>query len=582
MILKAQLRRVSTGTGILCIALLCACKASARGQKEDFVPPSGILIVGFREAATHRPSPLAVPAASGQGMPTGVDLWLHIDSSGRVLGVRGGIDASPDRVEKLQVAARLLKYRPFMHDGTPVEAWVQDTLTLIARPKQPKRTVSFPEVTNPAKATIQLARSGCYGTCPSYVVTIRGDGEATYHGDGFVSFPGTHTAHIDPSAVASLLGKFRSANFLALDDEYRAGVTDNPTYSLSLNLDGKIKIVTDYVGAWVGMPPEVTVLEDAIDEVSDSARWVRSSRGTLGVMRELGVALNSPQATQIFLTAIDVGDLVTVRGLLAAKTPFNIADQPSSDSGRQFTRRLSASPLQLAICSRNEGTRSEMMRTLLASEPLRADEADMQRALGLAVEKGYVDIAGALIAAGADPNARFTGEYEDQEQKETYLMLASASGVWGMLDDALTRPHDIRAVDAGGRTALVKIAYDAPQHEDIFPLVDRLLAAGADRSELDRVLLDTCQPGWIPGLIARGANVNARDDKGDTPLFQSCTVEGVEALLEAGADPNLRNHEGKTAIQDTYSPDHGKEDPRAAAIRKFLQAKTAATSTTGR
>ena len=34
--------------------------------------------------------------------------------------------------------------------------------------------------------TIQLERSGCYGTCPVYTVTIHGDGRLEYNGKGHV------------------------------------------------------------------------------------------------------------------------------------------------------------------------------------------------------------------------------------------------------------------------------------------------------------------------------------------------------------------------------------------------------------
>jgi len=134
-----------------------------------------------------------------------------------------------------------------------------------------------------------------------------------------------------------------------------------------------------------------------------------------------------------------------------------------------------------------------MLKIIFGSSAVRADQTGKQRALARAVEAGYVDLALVLIQEGADPTARFAGEYADQEQNETYLSLAAASGVWAMLDDALSRPHDIHAVDGNGRTALVNLVYNAPQKEDIFPLVDRLTAAGADHSELDRILLDTCQ-----------------------------------------------------------------------------------------
>jgi hypothetical protein len=43
--------------------------------------------------------------------------------------------------------------------------------------------------------------------------------------------------------------------------------------------------------------------------------------------------------------------------------------------------------------------------------------------------------------------------------------------------------------------------------EDIFPIVDKLIADGAGKKELDRALADACdRPEWRDGLISRGAN----------------------------------------------------------------------------
>jgi hypothetical protein len=77
---------------------------------------------------------------------------------------------------------------------------------------------------------------------------------------------------------------------------------------------------------------------------------------------------------------------------------------------------------------------------------------------------------------------------------------------------------------------------------------------------------------WIPGLVARGGNVNARDAKGNTALFQSCTVDGVRALLAAGVDPSERNEAWKTAVEEVCASRDGKEDSRAAVIREFIAA----------
>jgi hypothetical protein len=86
-------------------------------------------------------------------------------------------------------------------------------------------------------------------------------------------------------------------------------------------------------------------------------------------------------------------------------------------------------------------------------------------------------------------------------------MRAAASGIWEMLDDALSRPHDIHTVDSQGRSALGHVGWSAPPMEDIFPLIDRLLAAGSGKQELTRALADACDsPQWRDGLVKRGAD----------------------------------------------------------------------------
>ena len=112
-------------------------------------------------------------------MPTEIEMWLHVDPQGRVVDVRALSDAAMPIAPVLE-AARHLRYNPFMRDGIPVEAWIQDTISLTAATRSPARTIPFPEIKDPAKITIQLGRSGCFGTCPSYLISIRGDGEVTY------------------------------------------------------------------------------------------------------------------------------------------------------------------------------------------------------------------------------------------------------------------------------------------------------------------------------------------------------------------------------------------------------------------
>jgi len=153
--------------------------------------------------------------------------------------------------------------------------------------------------------------------------------------------------------------------------------------------------------------------------------------------------------------------------------------------------------------------RNEVIAQLLRNPTVLADREGIQRALGKAVAEGQLDVAHMLIAAGANPQALFqdTGNSDEKPDDQTYLMRAVESGVWSMIDDALSRPHDIHTLDRDGRSALATVIWTSAPVEDIFPIIDRLLAAGAGKRELDRALADACdRPDWRDGLIARGAD----------------------------------------------------------------------------
>ena len=327
---------------------------------------------------------------------------------------------------------------------------------------------------------------------------VHGDGKIEFHGKSFVAIPGDHEARIEPDAAARLLERFRAADFFELKDKYRASVTDNPTYCLELIIGGKEKTVVDYVGNWVGMPESVTELEDAVDETAGTGRWVSGGPQTLAAMREAGIEPNSQQAWEILLYAVNEGKAEAVRSFLAAGT--TVRTKNANGGNRSL--------LTIASFIRDRERQHEVFRALLENADVRADKDGIQDALGRVAGDGNIDVARTLIGAGADPTQLFLDTYQNEgKPDQTYLMCAAASGVWEMLDDALSRPHDIHAVDSKGRSALAHVLWSVPPMEDIFPLVDRLLAAGAGKKELTKTLADGCDnPQWRDGLVKRGAD----------------------------------------------------------------------------
>jgi hypothetical protein len=133
-----------------------------------------------------------------------------------------------------------------------------------------------------ASVRIKLERTACFGTCPVYSVELRGDGAVVYQGYNFVAVCGRQKYRIPPADVAKLVETARQMDFWSLDRQYRSRVTDNPTQFVSLTIGGQTKVVEDYVGESVGMPPAVTALEVAIDRAAGIDRWInpRPTSGT--------------------------------------------------------------------------------------------------------------------------------------------------------------------------------------------------------------------------------------------------------------------------------------------------------------
>ena len=224
-------------------------------------------------------------------------LLVTVDTAGKVIAAK-----TIDNYEKLEAApalalVRAWTFRAQTFDNTPVNAVGRVSISYQKKPIPPETAIAFP-AGNPEDFAITLQRSACFGSCPDYRVTVHGDGlvefdtgddhfkgtaaqvHLEYNGHN-VLLPGRHTAHVDPAGVAGLLDRFRGAHFFGLRKEYFYGATDNPTQVLTVRVGKASKTVTDYIGTMAGMPQSVRDLEDAVDAVAGTARWVDGNLQTL-------------------------------------------------------------------------------------------------------------------------------------------------------------------------------------------------------------------------------------------------------------------------------------------------------------
>ena len=126
---------------------------------------------------------------------------------------------------------------------------------------------------------IVLERTACFGLCPVYTLTIERSGKVRYQGKAHVWEVGSKTRKVSRDDFARLVKKIEEINFFNLKDRYDGKnadgsgvtVTDLPTRKTSVTRGKRTKTVENYFRG----PKGLRELEELIDEVANSAEWVR-------------------------------------------------------------------------------------------------------------------------------------------------------------------------------------------------------------------------------------------------------------------------------------------------------------------
>jgi uncharacterized protein DUF6438/ankyrin repeat protein len=244
-------------------------------------------------------------------------------------------------------------------NGSPLAYTLMGKIKKLPDDGRPQKKVAFPEISDWRSLKITLERGMCFGTCPVYRVEIRGDGTVSYDGDAFVAVAGPHKARIAEQDVRDLFAAFRKAEFFWLLDGYSAPVTDFPSNHIAIAFDPHEKSVSDYVGRAVGMPKDVSDLEEMIDRLAVTRKWVTGNAttfaslkdegwdfhatddahlkllesateaGSIDLLRqflEAGVPASNPFGCRALDSAVRKGDMAEVQMLLAAKAPVFVSD----------------------------------------------------------------------------------------------------------------------------------------------------------------------------------------------------------------------------------------------------------------
>lgn len=488
---------------------LWGCAKPAPPQPE--APTFGVANLGYPYE-----EPVAKVHVAGVEGIVSLSVRVTIGVDGRV------IDAAPDEnIYKLDpapgvAAVRRMTFRPQSFEGHPIKAVSTVSAYYYPLEIEPDSRVPFPTGT-PETTEITLERSGCLGLCPSYRVSIRGDGHVRFSmrdlhlppslpplpvhkfGSGDVLWSEPHEAKVDPKAVASLLAQFRKAHFMGMQPRYFYGATDASSQILRLTVGGRTKDVVDYLGDHAGMPQSVKALQDAVDQVAGTRRWVRGNRQTIAELKQQGFDFKSRYAAEMVAVAItlntlfddqrDLRDLVT--GAMAEGLDLNWSVQDNWGGG--------TGPLGAAILAHAARVGDEALFSMMARQGVLARMTKPQRDIAFANLGGCSPaIAKALVAAGADPKAH--APYSDPAR-------------W--LDRECAHATPARARE----------------------MVKAMMALGAPLRFGD-------DPVIAAAMLEGGANPNAKDAEGRPPLLTTDDDRVALLLLRAGADPRAKGKEG--------------------------------------
>jgi hypothetical protein len=274
---------------------------------------------------------------------------------------------------------------------------------------------------------VELSRSGCYGTCPSYKVRIAENGDVSWSGGGFVEARGERHATIASEAAHALLEKFQSPKFWALCGGYGASVTDNPTMQIEVRIGGQSKTVWNYADSAPGLERS---LENDVDAAANTHTWRHGDPRTEPLSNILEDAhLPKPRVTPLMRAAAEA-NTNAIKEILTSGDDIEATDASGWTALMYASASSHSEPVELLLA----------MKANPNHKSLNGDTPLMASAISRLFDED-------LTHAGADVNAR-------NSVGTTALMILAAAGEADELRDALKAGADASLKDSMGRTAL--------------------------------------------------------------------------------------------------------------------------------
>jgi ankyrin repeat protein len=466
-----------------------------------------------------------------------VVLEVIVSAGGNIESVHA-VDGPKRFFSEAESIERERQFIPFERDGVAVRARIRDWVQIVPPEQWAEVKVPFPEVKNLSTLRMSLTRTACFGPCPSYSVEIRGNREVVYRGGRGTLITGEHHASISAKAVKNLLEAFRSADYFSLKDHYSQMVTDVPTYTTEIEFDGHKKSVADHLGSGVGMPEVVTELEDRIDELAETEKWLKETGQTWPslVSEHWDFRAGTDENRTLFASVASAGSAGLIDAFLAAGAPALTMDKEGES----------------AMANAAENGNLDLVRRMIGNRGQVPTEL-MFRSLRAAAHSGNVNLIEFLLAKGANVNGRSS----NPNDRESVLIGAASRCRKDAVQDLLRYHPEINSPDYNGNSALARMLQSCSPTADVDEMFELLVSAGAnvnlknDRGQTS--LFSACfNSRAVSLLVTAGADLNVKDENGQTALMHCVTPEFTKAMIAAGADLFLRDDHGQTAAESAH------------------------------
>lgn len=114
-----------------------------------------------------------------------------------------------------------------------------------------------------------IHRGACYGSCPTYKMTIYSDMSVEYEGIRAVDLIGKYTSTISQKEYDQFIETAEFIEYMNLEDVYDGPITDIPGTRTSIVIDG----VRKEVYRRYQYPKRILKFEELFDNVMKSAKW---------------------------------------------------------------------------------------------------------------------------------------------------------------------------------------------------------------------------------------------------------------------------------------------------------------------